>query len=453
MIFCRVKNSKSRKNKNKNDKKVSEMKEFRALSKEELTDEYNKARGALKEWEAKGLKLDLTRGKPGQAQLDLTVDMLSVISKREDCFSENGLDCRNYGILDGLPETKRLFSELLGIPAQRIMVLGNSSLNAMYDTITRAMLFGVAGGNEPWCRQGRIKFICPSPGYDRHFAICQRIGIEMIPVAMTPEGPDMDAVYDIACSDPSVKGIWCVPKFSNPDGITYSDETVEQFAALRPAANDFRIFWDNAYSVHELTDERVELADIFTAAEKYGTQDNIFYFASTSKITFPGSGVAIMAASEKNIEQIKPFLSTQTIGYDKINQMRHVKYFKNADGIRAHMKRHAAIIKPKFDIVTSAFERELGGLGIAEWNEPKGGYFISLNLEDGLARRVYRLAMKAGVILTPAGATFPYGRDPRDRNLRIAPTCPENDELEAASEILCLCIKRAAAEKFLKEKE
>lgn len=429
------------------------MKEFRTLTKDELTEEYNKARNALKEWEAKGLKLDLTRGKPGQAQLDLTTDMLSVISSADDCYSENGLDCRNYGILDGLPETKRLFSELLGIPAQRILVLGNSSLNAMYDTITRAMLFGVAGGNEPWCRQGRIKFICPSPGYDRHFAICQRIGIEMLPVPMTPEGPDMNAVYDIACSDPSVKGIWCVPKYSNPEGITYSDETVEQFAALRPAANDFRIFWDNAYSVHDLTDEPAELADIFTAAEKYGTQDNIFYFASTSKITFPGSGVAIMAASEKNIEQIKPFLATQTIGYDKINQMRHVKYFKNAEGIRAHMKRHAAIIKPKFDIVTSTFERELGGLGIAEWNEPKGGYFISLNLEDGLARRVYRLAMKTGVKLTPAGATFPYGRDPRDRNLRIAPTYPENDELQTAIDILCLCIKRAAAEKYLKNFE
>lgn len=429
------------------------MTEFSKRSKEELSAIYEQTHSEIKRIEGEGLHLDLTRGKPGQTQLDLTTDMLGVISDRDDCFSENGLDCRNYGILDGLPETKRLFSELLGIPSERILVLGNSSLNVIFDTIVRAMLFGVAGGSEPWCRQGRIKFICPSPGYDRHFAICQKLGIEMIPVPMTPDGPDMNAVYDIACSDPSVKGIWCVPKFSNPEGITYSDETVEQFAALRPAANDFRIFWDNAYSVHELTDETVELPDIFKAAEKYGTQDNIFYFASTSKITFPGSGVAIMAASEKNLEQIKPILATQTIGYDKINQMRHVKYFKNADGIRAHMKRHAAIIKPKFDIALEILNRELSGLGIAEWNEPKGGYFISLNLEDGLARRVYRLAMKAGVKLTPAGATYPYGRDPRDRNLRIAPTYPSNEELSRAIEILCICIKCAAAEKRLKEME
>lgn len=427
------------------------MTEFKNMTKAQLEAVYSETKAELKKWEERGVHLDITRGKPGQSQLDLSSEMLTVVSDRDDCFAENGLDCRNYGILDGLPETKRLFSDLLGIPAERIMVLGNSSLNVMFDTIVRAMLFGVAGGFEPWCRQGRIKFICPSPGYDRHFAICQKLGIEMIPVAMTPDGPDMNAVYDIACSDPSVKGIWCVPKFSNPDGITYSDETVEQFAALRPAANDFRIFWDNAYSVHELTDEKVELLDIFKAAEKYGTEDNIFYFASTSKITFPGSGVAIMAASEKNIEHIKPILATQTIGYDKINQMRHVKYFKNADGIREHMKKHAAIIKPKFDIVTSTFRRELGGLGIATWNEPKGGYFISLNVEDGLARRVYRLAMKAGVALTPAGATYPYGRDPRDRNIRIAPTYPDDRELKDALEILCLCIKRASAEKHLKE--
>lgn len=427
------------------------MNKYESMSKEELTSIYNESRAKLKEWEAKGVSLDLTRGKPNKAQLDLSEEILGVVSSTEDCYSESGLDIRNYGILDGLPETKRLFSDLLGIPEERIMVLGNSSLNVMFDTIVRAMLFGVAGGFEPWCRQGRIKFICPSPGYDRHFAICQKLGIEMIPVDMTPDGPDMDAVYDIACSDPAVKGIWCVPKYSNPDGITYSDETVEQFAALRPAANDFRIFWDNAYCVHELTDETTELLDIFKAAEKYGTQDNIFYFASTSKITFPGSGVAIMAASEKNIEHIKPILATQTIGYDKINQMRHVKYFKNADGIRQHMKKHAALIRPKFDIVNDIMTRELGDLGIAEWNEPLGGYFISLYLQDGLARRVYRLAMKAGVKLTAAGATYPYGRDPRDRNLRIAPTYPSNEDLATATEILCLCIKRATAEKYLKE--
>ncbi len=396
------------------------------------------------------LTLDLTRGKPNQAQLDLSSGMLNIISNRGDCFSENGLDCRNYGILDGLPETKRLFSELLEIPAENILVLGNSSLNVMYDTLVRAMLFGVAGGYEPWYRQGRIKFICPSPGYDRHFTICRNMGIEMIPVKMTESGPDMDAVYDIACSDPSVKGMWCVPKFSNPEGITYSDEVVEQIAMMKPAAPDFRIFWDNAYVVHELYDEHVHLANIFDYAKQYGTQDNIFYFASTSKITFPGSGLAIMAASEKNLEQIRPIIATQTIGYDKINQMRHVKFFKNAEGIRAHMRHHAAILRPKFELVENLFDSELEGYGIAHWTKPRGGYFISLYVMNGCARRVYQLARSVGVTLTTAGSTYPYGRDPQDSNLRIAPSYPEPEELKQAIEILCSCIKVACAEKILK---
>ncbi len=396
------------------------------------------------------LTLDLTRGKPNQAQLDLSSGMLNIISDRGDCFSENGLDCRNYGILDGLPETKRLFSELLEIPASNILVLGNSSLNAMYDTLVRAMLFGVAGGYEPWYRQGRIKFICPSPGYDRHFTICRNMGIEMIPVKMTENGPDMDAVYDIACSDPSVKGMWCVPKFSNPEGITYSDEVVEQIAMMKPAAPDFRIFWDNAYVVHELYDERVHLANIFDLAKKYGTEDNIFYFASTSKITFPGSGLAIMAASEKNLEQIRPIIATQTIGYDKINQMRHVKFFKNAEGIRAHMRKHAELLRPKFELVEREFESALDGYGIAHWTKPRGGYFISLYVMNGCARRVYQLARSVGVTLTTAGSTYPYGRDPQDSNLRIAPSYPEPEELKQAIEILCSCIKVACAEKILK---
>ena len=404
----------------------------------------------LDRWSDMDLTLDLTRGKPNQAQLDLSSDMLSIISDRGDCFSESGLDCRNYGILDGLPETKRLFSELLDLPMNRILVLGNSSLNVIYDTLVRAMLFGVAGGHEPWCRQGRIKFICPSPGYDRHFTICRTLGIEMIPVKLNADGPDMDAVYDIACSDPSVKGVWCVPKFSNPEGITYSDEVVDAFAALKPAAPDFRIFWDNAYSVHELYDEEVPLANIFDYAREYGTEDNIFYFASTSKITFPGSGLAIMAASEKNLEQIRPIIASQTIGYDKINQMRHVKFFRDADGIRAHMRRHAAIIRPKVETVERVFEKNLDGLGIAHWTKPKGGYFISLYVPDGCARRVYQLARSVGVSLTKAGSTFPYGRDPHDSNLRIAPTFPEPEELKQAVEILCCCIKAAAAEKLLK---
>ena len=422
------------------------------MTKEQLLAERDKAKAELAAYKAQNIKLDLTRGKPGREQLDLSSGMLGVITHADDCFSESGLDCRNYGILDGLPETKKLFADLLGIKPERIIVAGNSSLNLMFDTVVRCMLFGVRGGYEPWGRQGRIKFLCPSPGYDRHFAICRALGIEMIPIAMTPEGPDMKEVRMHVCSDPSVKGIWCVPKFSNPEGVTYSDAVVEELASLRPAAPDFRIFWDNAYAVHELYDEDVPLADIFQLAEENGTVDNIFYFASTSKISFPGSGVAIMAASENNIHQIKPILSTQTIGFDKINQMRHVKYFGDADGIRAHMRRHAAILRPKFEAVGEILERELGGLGIADWTKPKGGYFISLNTMDDCARRVYRLAKNAGVALTDAGATYPYGCDPRDRNLRLAPSFPSLDELRTATEILCACVRCASAEKLLETK-
>lgn len=433
--------------------KTAETKSFSEMSPEELKALIAAEQKKLDHWSDMDLTLDLTRGKPNQAQLDLSSGMLSIISNRGDCFSASGLDCRNYGILDGLPETKKLFSDLLDIPTKNILVLGNSSLNVMYDTIVRAMLFGVAGGHEPWCRQGRIKFICPSPGYDRHFTICREMGIEMVPVKMNDDGPDMNEVYNIACSDPSVKGMWCVPKFSNPEGITYSDEVVEQIAMMKPAAPDFRIFWDNAYVVHELYDENVPLANIFELAKQYGTEDNIFYFASTSKITFPGSGLAIMAASDKNLEQIRPIIATQTIGYDKINQMRHVKFFKNADGIRAHMRLHAAILRPKFELVENKFEENLGGLGIAHWTKPRGGYFISLYVNNGCARRVYQLARSVGVTLTTAGSTYPYGRDPYDANLRIAPSYPELDELSQAIEILCSCIKVACAEKILKDNQ
>lgn len=433
--------------------KTAETKSFSEMSPEELKALIAAEQKKLDHWSDMDLTLDLTRGKPNQAQLDLSSGMLNIISDRGDCFSASGLDCRNYGILDGLPETKKLFSDLLDIPTKNILVLGNSSLNVMYDTIVRAMLFGVAGGHEPWCRQGRIKFICPSPGYDRHFTICREMGIEMVPVKMNDDGPDMNEVYNIACSDPSVKGMWCVPKFSNPEGITYSDEVVEQIAMMKPAAPDFRIFWDNAYVVHELYDENVPLANIFELAKQYGTEDNIFYFASTSKITFPGSGLAIMAASDKNLEQIRPIIATQTIGYDKINQMRHVKFFKNADGIRAHMRLHAAILRPKFELVENKFEENLGGLGIAHWTKPRGGYFISLYVNNGCARRVYQLARSVGVTLTTAGSTYPYGRDPYDANLRIAPSYPELDELSQAIEILCSCIKVACAEKILKDNQ
>jgi len=419
------------------------------MNKAELEAVRDAAAARLEEYKAQGLKLDLTRGKPGAAQLDITEGMLGVISAGDDCFSEAGLDCRNYGILDGLPETKKLFSDLLGIPTSRIFVAGNSSLNLMYDTVARAMLYGVLGSEKPWGKQGEIKFLCPSPGYDRHFAICESLGIKMITVDMTPAGPDMDQVRSYVENDASVKGIWCVPKYSNPDGITYTDEVVEQMAALKPAAPDFRIFWDNAYAVHELTDEFTPLADIFTLAEKYGNVDNIFYFASTSKISFPGSGVAIMAASEANLEQIKPILACQTIGFDKINQMRHVKYFGSAEGIMEHMKKHAAIMRPKFEIVDRVMREELGSTGAAEWIMPKGGYFISLYVPKGCAKAVYDECAKAGVALTKAGATYPYGKDPYDRNLRIAPTFPCEKDLETATRVLCEAVKYVAAEKEL----
>ncbi len=418
---------------------------YTALSKEAAKKEYDALICKYEEYKSRALKLDMSRGKPGRDQLDITMDMLNVMSV-EDCVSENGFDCRNYGLLDGVPEAKRLFSELLGIKEERIIVAGNSSLNLMYDSVARAMLYGI-GGETPWSKQEKVKFLCPAPGYDRHFAICESLGIEMVTVPMTENGPDMDIVENLVSTDSTVKGIWCVPKFSNPGGIVYSDETVKRFAALKPAARDFRIFWDNAYAVHDFDlDNPEKLLNIFDEAEKCQNVDLIYCFASTSKISFPGAGVAIMAASEKNIAEAKKVMTIQTIGFDKINMLRHVKYFKNADGIYNHMRRHAEIIKPKFDAVLETLERELGGLGIAKWNSPRGGYFISLDATPGTAKRVHSLMSGLGVTLTPAGATFPYGKDPEDKNLRIAPTFPPIDELIAASEILCLCVKIAALE-------
>ena len=425
---------------------------YAEMNKTELEAVRDAAAAKLAEYAAAGLKLDITRGKPGAEQLDITEGMLGVISCGEDCFSEAGLDCRNYGVLDGLPETKKLFSDLLGIPTSRIIVAGNSSLNLMYDTVARAMLYGVVGGTKPWGQQGEIKFLCPSPGYDRHFGVTESLGIKLITIDMTPEGPDMDQVREWVEKDSSVKGIWCVPKYSNPDGITYSDAVVEQMAALKPAADDFRIFWDNAYAVHDLYEETTPLADIFTLAEKYGNVDNIFYFASTSKISFPGSGVAIMAASEANIGQILSIMGSQTIGFDKINQMRHVKYFGNAQGILDHMKRHAEIIRPKFEIMDRVMHEELDGTGAAEWIMPRGGYFISLYVPDGCAKAVYDECAKAGVALTKAGSTYPYGNDPRDRNLRLAPTFPNLKDLEMATHILCEAVKYVAATKAIGNK-
>lgn len=426
------------------------MKIYTQMTVAELQEEYAAVKRKYENCKAKGLKLDMSRGKPGKEQLDLSEGMLTCLTSNEQCICD-GVDVRNYGLLDGLPSARHFFAELLEVSDDMVLVGGNASLTLMYDTIARCYVEGVADGATPWGKQGKIKFLCPAPGYDRHFAITEHFGFELILINMTDDGPDMDAVEE-AVKDPAVKGIWCVPKYSNPGGVVYSDEAVERLAALKPAADDFRIFYDNAYVIHHLTDEEPHLAEIFSLARKYGNEDMIYEFASTSKCAYPGAGISCLVASKENLDFIKKSMFYQTIGPDKVNELRHILYFKNADGVKAHMKRHAAVLRPRFEIVTGTLKKALAPCGIGEWKEPLGGYFVSFDTPDGCARRTLALAAEAGVKMTGAGATFPYHLDPRDRNIRIAPSYPSCEELQAAMDIFCLCVKLAYLEQVIGER-
>ena len=425
------------------------MKAYSELSKEELMELREQLLAAYEEKKALGLNLDMSRGKPSPTQLGVSVGLMDVINSDSDMKSECGIDCRNYGCLDGIPEVKRLMAEMMGTTEDYIFIGGNASLTLMFDTVSRAYTHGIMG-ETPWCKLDKMKFLCPVPGYDRHFAITEHFGIEMINVPMSETGPDMDMVEELVNSDPTVKGIWCVPKYSNPQGICYSDETVRRFANLKPAAKDFRIFWDNAYVIHHLyEDNQVEILDIIGECEKAGNPDMVFEFASTSKVSFPGSGVSAMATSHANLEDAKKHYTIQTIGNDKVNQLRHARYFKNLDGLKEHMKKHADFMRPKFETTLKVLEEELDGLGIGSWIKPLGGYFISFDAMEGCAKAIVAKCKEAGVILTGAGATFPYHNDPKDSNIRIAPSFPTPEEMQQATEIFVLCVKLVSVQKLL----
>lgn len=425
------------------------MQEFEKMSAGELKALELSLTKRYEDFKNKNLTLDMSRGKPCSEQLELSMGMFDVLKCGKDYMTSNNIDTRNYGGIDGIPEAKVLFAQMLGVSPKEIIIGGNSSLNIMYDTIARALIFGVLGSKKPWGTFKRIKFLCPSPGYDRHFAICENLGIEMITIPMKSNGPDMDLVEELVANDESIKGMWCVPKYSNPEGITYSDGVVDRLASMKTKASDFRIFWDNSYVVHHLYDESDHLKDILSACKSACNQNRVLIFSSTSKISFPGSGLAMCAASEDNINFIKKQMAYQTIGPDKVNQLRHVRFFKSIDGIEKHMKKHAEIIRPKFEAALEILETELSGKEIAWWNKPNGGYFISLNTLEGCAKAVVSMAADAGVTLTNAGATFPYGKDPLDRNIRIAPTYPPLNELKQAIELLCICVQLISVKAIL----
>ena len=425
------------------------MAAYKDLTKEELLKVKEELEQQFKEAKDRGLKLDMSRGKPSAAQLNISMGMLDVLDGSCNLKCEEGVDCRNYGILDGIVEAKRLLSDMMEVPNDNIIIYGNSSLNVMYDTVARSMTHGVMGST-PWAKLDKVKFLCPVPGYDRHFAITEYFGIEMINVPMTPEGPDMDMVEKLVSEDDSIKGIWCVPKYSNPQGYSYSDETVLRFANLKPAAKDFRIYWDNAYGIHHLYDhDQYQLIEILDACEKAGNPDLAYKFSSTSKISFPGSGVAAIAASSANLVDIRKQMTIQTIGHDKVNQLRHARFFKDINGMREHMKKHADIMRPKFEAVINTLETELGGLEIGEWTKPMGGYFISFDSMEGCAKAIVAKCKEAGVVMTSAGATFPYGKDPKDSNIRIAPSFPTLEEMQEAAKVFALCVKLVSVEKLL----
>ena len=427
------------------------MKPYKEMSREELVSLKEELDGKFEEAKSKGLKLDMSRGKQSTAQLDMTMSIMNVFDSDSILKTEDGIDCRNYGLMDGIPEVKKLLGDMMGVPAENVLVYGNSSLSVMYDAISHSVTHGVMGST-PWCKLDKVKFLCPVPGYDRHFKITEYFGIEMIQIPMTADGPDMDLVEKYVNGDEAVKGIWCVPKYSNPQGISYSDETVRRFANLKPAAKDFRIYWDNAYAVHHLYDDKQdEILEILSECEKAGNPDIVFEFCSTSKVSFAGGGIAGMAASSANLDYIREGMTVRTIGYDKVNQLRHVKYFKDIDGIREHMKKHADIIRPKFEAVLQVLDREIGGLSIGEWNKPVGRYFISFEAMEGCAKAIVAKCKEAGVVMTGAGATYPYGKDPKDSNIRIAPTFPTPEEMAEATDLFVLCVKLVSVNKLLEE--